>query len=105
MINVGDKVLCIADNFHPRSILLIPNRPVKDQEYIVREIIEVRDEVGLLLEEISNPLLVNDNDGSLYEPNFNINRFKKLKGNDYRKENSIKATRVPTISRILGFTN
>lgn len=76
MIGPGSLALCINDTFHPESVNLIPNRPVKGQHYFVREIEEYygAGKVGVRLEEIKNPH-IRFNDGAIKEPSFDIDRF------------------------------
>ena len=80
MIKEGDQVVCIDDVFDPRSIEIIPNRPVKDKIYTVREMryYDMHDKMGITLVEIKNPLMVKDFFGRLQEPSFNIIRFAPL---------------------------
>lgn len=80
MIKEGDQVVCIDDNFDPRSMEIIPNRPKKDSIYTVREMryYDMHDKMGVTLVEIKNPLIVKDFFGKLQEPSFNIIRFAPL---------------------------
>ena len=80
MIKEGDQVVCIDDNFDPRSMEIIPNRPKKDSIYTVREMryYDMHDKMGITLVEIKNPLMVKDFFGRLQEPSFNIIRFAPL---------------------------
>jgi hypothetical protein len=80
MIKEGDQVVCIDDVFDPRSVILIPNRPVKDNIYTVREMryYDMHDKLGLTLVEIKNPKCVKDFFGRLQEPSFNVIRFAPL---------------------------
>jgi len=76
MISPGSLALCINDTFHPESVKLIPNLPVKGQHYFIREIEEYygTSRVGVRLEEISNPHIRFSN-GAIKEPSFDIERF------------------------------
>lgn len=80
MIKEGDQVVCVDDVFDPRSVMIIPNRPVKDGIYTVREMryYDMHDKMGITLVEIKNPLMVKDFFGRLQEPSFNIIRFAPL---------------------------
>jgi hypothetical protein len=73
MIGIGTLVKCVDDSFDPESYSSIPNRPTKGKHYIVRAVREFNVGVGILLEEISNPLLVRNH--GLVEPTFRIERF------------------------------
>ena len=80
MIKEGDQVVCIDDVFDPRSIEIIPNRPVKDKIYTVREMryYDMHDKMGVLLVEVKNPINVRDLFNRKQEPSFNIIRFAPL---------------------------
>ena len=80
MIKEGDQVVCIDDVFDPRSIQVIPNRPIKDKIYTVREMryYDMHDKMGITLVEIKNPQIVRNLFGTLLEPSFNIIRFAPL---------------------------
>ena len=79
-MKVGDQVVCINDVFHPIQLRSIPNRPIKDVTYTIRDIryYDMLDKTGLMLEEISNPHSVTDLFGRPQEPSFNIIRFKAV---------------------------
>lgn len=78
-MNVGSLVECINGSFEPRVIELIPNRPKQGKIYTIRGIKQYPNKsVGVLLEEIINePLMMPDMEG-LFEPTFNIERFREL---------------------------
>jgi hypothetical protein len=80
MIKEGDQVVCVDDVFDPRSMLIIPNRPIKDKIYTIRELryYDLHDKMGVTLVEIKNPVNVKDYFGKLQEPSFNIIRFAPL---------------------------
>ena len=80
MIKEGDQVVCIDDVFDPRSMKIIPNRPLKDNIYTVRDIryYDMHDKMGITLKEIVNPSNVRDLFGNTQEPSFNIKRFAPL---------------------------
>jgi hypothetical protein len=79
-MNVGSLVECINGSFEPKQIELIPNRPKQGKIYTIRTIKNYpnKGSVGVLLEEIINdPLMLPNLDG-LFEPTFNIERFREL---------------------------
>lgn len=80
MIKEGTQVVCVDDTFNRESIKAIPNRPVRNSIYTVREVryYNLHDKVGILLEEIKNPKNVRDFWGTTQEPSFNIIRFVPL---------------------------
>lgn len=80
MIKEGTEVVCINDAFAPQSIEAIPNRPIKNKTYVVREIryYDHLDKAGVLLQEIRNPQSVRSLLGGMFEPSFSITRFAPL---------------------------
>lgn len=75
------NVLCINDTFTELQQSLIPNRPVKDRIYTIRDVIRtLGGAVGLLLEEIKNPPLEHPSGLGTFEPNFDIKRFRDING-------------------------
>lgn len=88
-MRVGDLVICINDTFSTEQIRIIPNRPVKDKTYTIRDIVKVfeKGDVGYLLMEITNPLIPNDRNPTLrFEPNFSHSRFANLLTSDKQVE-------------------
>ncbi len=76
-------IICINDNFTPEQMAEIPNRPVRDKMYTIRDIVKSANGIGLLLNEIHNPQngwVVRDGMKFTFEPNFNMNRFSDLEG-------------------------
>ena len=76
-------IICIDDSFSPIQIAEIPNRPVKDKMYTIRDIVKSANGIGLLLNEIHNPnngWVVRDGMKFTFEPNFNVRRFSDLEG-------------------------
>jgi hypothetical protein len=74
-------IICIDDHFTPEQIAEIPNRPIKDKLYSVRDVVKSANGVGLLLNEIENPhtgWTVRNGMKFTFEPNFNIRRFADL---------------------------
>ena len=80
MIKEGDQVVCIDDVFDARSLEIIPNRPIKDNIYTIREMryYDMHDKMGVTLMEIKNSKNVRDLFGKTQEPSFNITRFAPL---------------------------
>ena len=78
-MNVGSLVECINGSFEPKQIELILNRPKQGKIYIIRQIKNYpNNKVGLLLEEIVNEPLFLPGMNGLFEPTFDINRFREL---------------------------
>lgn len=75
----GDIVVCINDKFPPEQAIRIPNKPKQDRSYIIRKITyhQSKGLIGILLEEITNPLIPHPILGWI-EPDFNIDRFRKI---------------------------
>ncbi len=74
-------IICIDDNFTPEQMADIPNRPIKDKLYSVRDIVKSANGIGLLLNEIENPKTgwtMRQGMKFTFEPNFNISRFANL---------------------------
>jgi hypothetical protein len=80
-MKIGTLVECIDDRFNTEQLEKILNRPQKGNHYMIREIIELGHLVGVLLEEIRNPITAKFN-GLPVEPNFNIERFREIEGLD-----------------------
>ena len=80
-MKVGTLVECIDDRFNTEQLEKILNRPKKGNHYMIRDIIKLGHLVGVLLEEIRNPITAKLN-GVLVEPNFNIERFREIEGLD-----------------------
>jgi hypothetical protein len=76
-MKIGSFIECINGSFIPEQTAIIPNRPVIGNYYTVREIEEVKDKIGLRLEEIANPNLTAPN-GRIFEPSFDIERFREI---------------------------
>lgn len=78
-MQVGSLVECINGSFEPKQIELIPNRPKQGKIYTIREIKQYPNKkVGILLEEIINEPLMLPNMEGLFEPTFDIERFREL---------------------------
>jgi hypothetical protein len=76
------EVICINDTFTQEQITNIPNRPVKDKLYTIRDIIFYShlNKTAVLLNEIENPELLTVRFGveCMFEPSFDIERFATL---------------------------
>jgi hypothetical protein len=74
-------IICIDDNFTPEQMADIPNRPIKDKLYSIRDVVKSANGIGLLLNEIENPhngWTVRNGMKFTFEPNFSIRRFADL---------------------------
>jgi hypothetical protein len=80
-MKIGTLVECIDSRFSAEQLEKIPNCPQKGNHYMIREIIKLGHLVGVLLEEIHNPITAKLN-GIPVEPNFNIERFREIEGLD-----------------------
>ena len=80
-MKVGSLIECVNGNFSPDTYDFVPNRPVKGNHYMVREIRDRGGNVGILLEEIANPPLKNGK-GVFFEPTFKAERFREIDGLD-----------------------
>jgi hypothetical protein len=80
-MKIGTLVECIDDRFNAEQLEKIPNRPQRGNHYMIREIIELGHLVGVMLEEIRNPLTAKFK-GQDIEPNFNVERFREIEGLD-----------------------
>jgi hypothetical protein len=81
-MKIGSIVECINGKFdsnHP-FIHLIKKFPIKGKFYTIRNIeIDRINNVGILLEEISNPL-TKLKSGKIWEPSFKMDRFREVEG-------------------------
>lgn len=76
------EVKCIDDVFNSKQKELIPNRPVKDEHYIIRDYSTLPNgQKAVWLMEIENPELPHPSGLGTYEPSFNIKRFTDIEGN------------------------
>ena len=90
MFEVGEKVVCIDDRFHPEIAFLYTDLPVKGRTYTVRECEMGRDkwvsaqkgwdsvDMKVLLAEITNPLDPSTLKGCPSELGFAARRFAPL---------------------------
>ena len=81
-MKVGSIVECVNGEFdlkHP-SIHLIKKFPIKVKFYTIRSIeIDHINNIGVLLEEISNPV-TKLKSGKIWEPSFKMDRFREVEG-------------------------
>ena len=78
MIKFGSRVVCINDLFSDEQIAMIPNRPVKDKQYTIDEVMITRRGKAVTLVEIDNPPLNHPTGLGTFIPSFDINRFRNL---------------------------
>ena len=74
-------IICIDDHFTPEQMAEIPNRPIKDKMYTIRDLVKSANGIGLLLNEIQNPQngwTMRNGMKFTFETNFNIRRFANL---------------------------
>lgn len=81
-MKIGAKVVCINDQFTDIQKQLIPNRPVKDEQYTIQDILVTRNGKGVTLEEISNPDLPHPSGGGSFPASFSIGRFREVDPTD-----------------------
>ena len=75
------EVICINDQFNAEQKKIIPNRPVRDKIYSVRDVVHSAMGTGLLLHEIENPhtgWTMRNGMKFSFEPNFSVHRFATL---------------------------
>lgn len=75
------EIICINDQFSDEQKKIIPNRPVRDKIYTVRDVVQSAMGTGLLLNEIHNPntgWTMRNGMKFNFEPNFAVNRFATL---------------------------
>jgi hypothetical protein len=87
MFNIGDQVICINSSMSTHTIEElskdVPNWVTQDTKYTVRGFNENDGIVlGVLLEEIVNPLRYFKLVNKFQEPAFRTDRFRKLKPNE-----------------------
>jgi hypothetical protein len=79
-MKVGTLVECIDGAFSNKQLQALKQIPVKGNHYFIREIAEYPHGVGVLLEELRNPLVPAY--GLMLEPSFAIERFREIEGLD-----------------------
>jgi hypothetical protein len=81
-MRVGKRVICVDDSKQPHTVEElsndVPNWIKKGQKYTVRAIVDLDFVVGLLLEEVSNPIKYFKVVGRSMEPTFRADRFREL---------------------------
>jgi hypothetical protein len=78
-MEVGSLVECVNGSFDAKLIELIPSRPKQGKIYTIRLIKPYpSNKTGVLLEEIINEPLILPNLDGLFEPTFDINRFREI---------------------------
>ncbi len=81
------EIICIDDNFSGPQMDIIPNRPVRNQIYTVRDMFVTSDgRKAIHLKEIENPHIEHDSGLGMFEPSFAARRFTTLLGEPIRKE-------------------
>ena len=93
------EVICINDSFHPESIAIIPNRPVKGKIYSFRKVFRIPDgRTAVWLNEVTNPDQPMETFSivAMGEPSFNIDRFSTLNGDPQTKEKISELIKTPT---------
>lgn len=78
----GETIICIDDSLQPHTLVEIsndvPNWIKKGQKYTVREIVDNDFVVGILLEEVANPVKYFKLVNRFQEPAFASWRFREL---------------------------
>ena len=77
------EIICINDVFTPRQISVIPNRPVLNKIYTIRDLFETEFGTAVHLNEIHNPHVNGGMVGTTpltFEPSFSVKRFTDLLG-------------------------
>jgi len=82
MFQVGQQVQCIDDRFNSKDRYWVPNLPVVDCVYTIKEMVPGHRGMGLRLCELKNPLIPIDCDNRTrtiqFEPTFHVCRFRPL---------------------------
>lgn len=83
-MEVGSIVECINSSFVDKTIELVSNRPKQGKMYTIRAIQEyIRfNKTGLLLEELINEPIFLPNLEGVFEPTFDIERFREIQEMD-----------------------
>jgi len=77
-MKIGQDIICVNDKFQPEQIVLIPNRPVQDKMYTIRDVFSTRNGRALHLDQITNPHLEHPSGLGTFEPSFSVDRFATL---------------------------
>jgi hypothetical protein len=74
-MKIGDCITCINDKFSLSAAKKFRQLPIAGKNYLIRGIRPMsQGKVGLLLEEIINPQILNSK-GKLWEPDYDSDRF------------------------------
>ena len=77
-MKIGQDIVCINDKFQSEQIALIPNRPVEEKMYTIRDVFTTRNGRALHLDQITNPHLEHPSGLGSFEPSFSVDRFATL---------------------------
>ena len=79
-MEVGSIIECVNGSFNAKAIELINNRPKQGKMYTIRAIQEYTkaNKIGLLLEELTNEPIFLPNLNGVFEPTFDIKRFREV---------------------------
>lgn len=88
----GTSVICINDSFTEEQKALIPNRPVKDAQYHIDEVLITRRGRAVTLVEIDNPPLPHPSGLGTFIPSFDVNRFAEVADMPVEKEEAEQMT-------------
>lgn len=78
-MKVGSKVICVDGSFDPSALRVLKSIPVNGGEYTIKQITEQFNTIGILLEEVTNPLRLTT--GGMKEPLFRASRFAEISPN------------------------
>ena len=81
MFKFGTKVVCVNDGFTEEQKAMIPNRPVRDNEYTIDEVMITRRGKAVTLVELDNPPLMHPSGAGTFLPSFDVNRFREIEDN------------------------
>ena len=95
-MKVGTLVECINGVFSPLQCMTLKQRPVQGSHYFIREIAEYSHGIGVLLEELHNPVIDSPTYG-IVEPSFNIERFREIEGLDDAVEELLEVLQVEQV--------
>jgi hypothetical protein len=80
MFKVGQKVICVDDQFPAKDLFWIKWRPVSGEIYMIESMEAGYRGMGVRLAELKNPLIpVSTDHGEIQlEPTFHVNRFRSV---------------------------
>lgn len=78
MFEPDETVVCIDDNFAPQVVKYVPERPVANQMYVVRDIVPGIEPNGKATVTVYLKELVNPPNLHGIEPGFHVTRFRRL---------------------------